>query len=161
MGEEHLLQFECAATSDDSTPVKTEWYYGDSRVHKSQRVTISPNGTMTISLPENDTEDNWGNHAGWYTCKATNGYSLDVRQAVINVENFATTLAPSAGGGCSLVLSIFNQFLHIFYQLLPRIWRAFSGSRVKPICPSVAKHPWILIIFTFLTMNCHCSNMDC
>ena len=121
MGDEHQLQFDCAATSDDSTPVTTEWYFGDSRVHKSQRVTISPNGTMTISLPANDTVDNWGNHAGWYTCKATNGYSHDVRQAVINVENFATTLAPSAGGGCGLVLSIFNQFLHIIMLKCPSV----------------------------------------
>ena len=36
-------------------------------------------------------------------------------------------------------------------QLQPRIWRAFSGSRVKSICPSIAKHPLILIIVTFLT----------
>ena len=38
---------------------------------------------------------------------------------------------------------------------------AFRGNRVKPICLSIAKHPWILIIFTFLTMHCHCCNMDC
>ena len=29
----------------------------------------------------------------------------------------------------------------IVYQFQPRIWSAFSGNRVKPICPSIAKHP--------------------
>ena len=87
------FEFPCSAHSDDSTPVTIRWY----RVDKDDKETpivvepgrriVTPNGSLIMERTTNDSFS-WGKYGGAYRCKATNGYSVDVRDVFINVVDY-------------------------------------------------------------------------
>ena len=87
------FEFPCSAHSDDSTPVTIRWYQVDGDDNETP-VTVVPgkrivtsNGSLIVELMASD-DFGWGHFGGAYRCKATNGYSVDVRDVFINVVDY-------------------------------------------------------------------------
>jgi hypothetical protein len=90
--------FRCSATSDDSTPVKIDWYYRDNDGYETvvrnvtDRIAILNDGqVLTLSVPENTTGA-WAKLRGMYRCRASNGYSTDGVLASLKVDDPPTTV---------------------------------------------------------------------
>lgn len=90
--------FRCSATSDDSTPVKIDWYYQDNDGYETvvrnvtDRIAILNDGqVLTLSVPENTTGA-WAKLRGMYRCRASNGYSTDGVLASLKVDDPPTTV---------------------------------------------------------------------
>jgi len=91
--------FNCSAVSDDSTQVSIKWFHIDRHgdetpVHNiTNRVAVADNGTLMLFVPENAT-DVWLKLSGTYRCRATNGYSVAVAEALLLPPGVVITPAP-------------------------------------------------------------------
>jgi len=106
--DESFVEFYCAATSDESTPINLSWFrVGSSRpvVGRSGRVnvTISDDGTtLSFAVRANDTEG-WAMLTGQYECRATNGYSSEVANFDVSIEPPPSPLYPHTTPRSNLV----------------------------------------------------------
>lgn len=103
--EGRRFEFDCSATSDDSTPVTTQWYIVRSDPDGTEFETVVPsqpprrwvsssNGSLILDLPANDT-DGWQMFGGRYRCRATNGYSKVEKNVDIDVVDVVTVPPPA------------------------------------------------------------------
>lgn len=95
-------QFNCAAESDDSTPVTINWYRFKSNVVDDQRITnisnrvyIGRDSTLYFHV-NNYTE--WVSYLGKYRCQATNGYDTAVADVTLTAENLKMPFASEMAG---------------------------------------------------------------
>jgi len=96
-------EFYCAAKTDDSTPLTVTWHRvlddgnPDILVHSSTQVSVAPDGVgtkLSFRLSEETAVEQWKKYRGKYRCHATNGYSEDNVEFLLDVDDPPPTPPP-------------------------------------------------------------------
>jgi hypothetical protein len=142
--DEKRFQFDCKATSDDSTPVTLRWYHvprdaedptdeievrnidilivghnnnnNETSRTPAKRWIISDasDGSSLVLQLAANDSEGWRTYGGVYRCKATNGYSTATRQFTIHVDNVRVTPDNLKGAGATEFWWIFLLIAIIF-----------------------------------------------
>jgi len=94
-----LVQFDCVASSDDSTPVQIIWYKDDARIYPDldERLEINKQNSLIINIEGLNKDELKQKYQGNYECEASNGHSVDTRPFQFEIDD--EIVAPVTTGG--------------------------------------------------------------
>jgi len=95
------VQFDCVASSDDSTPVTIIWYKDEARIYPDldERLSLSEKNSLIINIEGLDRDEVRDKYQGDYECEATNGHSVDTSAFEFIVGEVAVGPVTTGGVG--------------------------------------------------------------